>query len=643
MSDPQNRATPLSPESNQRSDQQTREEPAAKKGERKIPLMRMVRVRDPEPAMLIGYDYETTRIKAGTPRPLYITAFGKRVPMHFASRIETMQHLQTILVNNFLTEDKEGVKYVAWNGNNFDAYFTAAALVTHPDYVLRPYLTRGKSLRGLKVLRKADVEKKNAKGWEFLDGIAMTGLVGTKLDKFLEKFAPDYRKLKEVINFEFEEFDPDNPEHCAYAMRDSEGLYYGMTRVQDLMMEKFKQPLAVTMGGACIKILKRHIPPHVVVNPLKPDLLAIIRQYVMRGGYCYCVKRYQGPVWKYDINQAYAAAMRDARLPAGYANHSKSGLNPYAIVYVARIEAWKPGNKVPFYYRSEMSGKMRSLFGNEHILPTWVTSIEYEQLKKEGWKINVFESYSWEEHFNLRDYVDMLERGRMSAPDGPAGPEGTIYKNVGNHSYGKTVEVLDPKEWILSLEQPDGFVPFYDDDDHPVDFTYFRHIPPEDIRPKDYHQPHIGAFITAHVRMVVRRAALLSPDTWLYADTDCTVFSSDVTAQLDIDAKRYGAWKLEESGTEYQIIAKKVYAQVPTAEELSDPDKVKKLKRSAKGLHADKVTPALFDLWYNGKPPAQKQVQRQNFMAVMRGAEMYREQDRKGTRIEIDNNETPDE
>jgi hypothetical protein len=215
----------------------------------------------------------------------------------------------------------------------------------------------------------------------------------------------------------------------------------------------------------------------------------------------------------------------------------------------------------------------------------------------------------------------------MSAEGGPSGPAGTIYKAVGNHSYGKTVEQNEPIETVMAAECPEGFFPYFDEGQaDPLPFVWFRWV--EDERPKAYHQPQLGAFITAHVRMVVRRAALLAPDAWLYADTDCVVFSRDVTAKLPIHASRYGAWKVEESGAVYEVIAKKVYAEVdPT----KDPAK---LKRSAKGLNVKRLTPQDFEDWFEGNPPQQEQVQRQNFLRVMQGAEMYRAQVRTGTRVE---------
>ena len=617
-----------------------------------------MRKRAPVPSILCAYDYETTRIEKGTPRPLYITAFGKRIKMNYASTIDDMKHLQNILVNNFLTEENHGTKFVAWNGNNFDAYFTAAALVTHPDFVMRPYLTRSHALRGIRVIRRDDIERRQAPCWEFLDGIAMLGLVGVKLAKFLEIFAPHLPKLEGTIDFEMEEFDSKNPKHRAYAMRDSEGLDYAMNATQDILMENFDQPLTVTMGGACIKILKAHLPEEVIVRPNSEKLNGIIRHLVMRGGYCYCVRRYQGPVWKYDLNQAYASAMREARLPAGGAVHTANAIRKVpldgsefqtansvmveALCYIVRIEAWNESNRIPFYCRGSAGGRIRSLFAVNHIPDTWITSNEHEQLRSEGWRIQIKESYSWSDTFDLREYVDKLERRRMTCEGGPSGPEGTIYKCVGNHSYGKLLEENEPISYILANECPPGYVPHYPDGvSDPLEHIYEQRI--DDPHPKDYHQPHIGAFITAHVRMVVRRAALLEPDAFLYADTDCIVFSRDVTSALDIDPKRYGAWKIEESGTEFQIIAKKVYVKTVDAQTALDwdhPDKAtrelarSKVKGSAKGLHVKKISPDMFTAWINGKPPIQEQVQRNNLLKVMQGSEMYRLQIRRGTATE---------
>lgn len=582
------------------------------------------RKRRAKPARIIAYDFETTRIAVGTPRPLYLTAFEKGWALEVT--IKSMAHLTKVLKEQFLTADREGTKYVAWNSNRFDAYFIAAALIREDEYILKPYMTKSKTLRGLRVIQKYndrgfELDPKHAPSWEFLDGIAMLGLAGVSLEKFLANFAPEFPKHAESIDFEREEFDPKNKKHRAYALRDSEGLYHAMTRAQQIMLDTFNEPLAVTMGGVCIKIFQAHIPRDVTVFPLIPDLEAITRRFIVRGGFCYCVRRYQGPVWKYDINQAYAAAMRDADLPCGHAVHIKG--NPRAVEhlpFVARIKAHKSGNAVPFYYRTEIEGRLKTLFSGDTIAETWVTSIEYRQLQVEGWAIHCSEFYVWPRGFSMREYVDKLETLRMNAEGGPSGPIGTMVKATGNHSYGKTLEDISPIEYLLALECPDDALPFYDNGFDELEHVFYR-IDTE-RKKKPYHQPQLGAFITAHVRMVLRRAVLLNPVAWLYADTDCIVFSEDMTSELDIHARRYGAWKIEEEGTEFRIIAKKVYSNMDAT------------KRSAKGMNVRKLSADDFARWFEGDEPTQNQIQLNNFLAVLVGADMFRAQERSGTRIE---------
>jgi hypothetical protein len=585
-------------------------------------LTRKRRARAAKPARLVAYDFETSRIQAGTPRPLYLTAYG--ADMHLAEPIRSLEHLRLILRNNFLTEDRRGTKYVAWNGNRFDAYFVAAALINDPDFRLRPYLTKSKTLRGLRIVMAGNGDGPNVKSWEFLDGMAMLGLAGISLEKLLDNFAPDYRKLTGTIDFERQEFDPANADHCAYAMRDSIGLYHAMKRAQQIMLDTFGEPLRATMGATCIRIFQAHMPDGITVHSPAPELETAIVEYALRGGFCYCNRRHHGPVWKYDLNQAYAAAMREADLPAGGVIHGEGNPPARAKCFIARITARHFANRIPFYYRTEIAGRLSSQFALHEIRDTWITSIEYRQLKREEWHIDCVEWYAWHEAFSMREYVDKLESLRMHAEGGPGGPLGTMLKATGNHSYGKTIERIEPIEFLLSGTQPPGFYPYYGDGSDPLDFVWYRID--KERRAKEYHKPQIGAFITAHVRMVVRRGALVAPDAWLYADTDCLVFDQDVSRKLDIDLKRYGAWKIEEAGAIYRIIAKKVYAEMRPEGSVG--------KRSAKGLHARELSADDFERWYDGLPPEQEQTQLQGFLSVLCGAEMYRTQHRQGTRIE---------
>ncbi len=585
------------------------------------------RKKDARESVFIAYDLETTNIAAGTPKPLYITAFSESLGISYASAINGLGELADVLENVFLTIPNIDAKFVAWNGNNFDTYFIAAALLRDNKYTIRPYLTRSKNLRGLRVIVTEDLDlpPKQQRSWEFLDGIAMLGLVGTSLKKFLSVFAPpEYQKL-ESPDWSSESFDATNTAHCNYAMRDSEGLYYGMVAAENILLQHFNQPLAPTMGNACIKIFKANIPESVKVVSPKISCVEAIRAYAFRGGFCYCVGRYKGPVWKYDINQAYAGAMRDAMLPSGDCYHTTSKPR-YADVYIARVTATHKNVLVPFYYKFNDAGTIKPVFSINEISETWITSIEIEQLEFEGWKIDFLECYYWSDTFNMSEYVNKLEHVRRNCAGGPKGAIGTMVKAVGNHSYGKTVERIEPLELVFASECPDGFGEYFDSDDPQyLQHIFFRF---KDSELRDYHQPQIGAFITAFVRVQLRKVILLNPKAFLYADTDCIMFSESMKHKMDIDANRYGAWKIEAENEPYLIVAKKVYAAVNTESE-------DKREKHAKGLRLRELTLDDFEKWHSGTVPVQRQVQRNNFVKVMAGFDMFAEQIRHGTAIDV--------
>lgn len=568
--------------------------------------------------LIIAYDFETDRIAANaTPRPRYLTAYAPGV-IHLATAVDTMPALCELIEREFLTERLYGAKFVAWNGNRFDAFFVAAALVLNPRFRIAPYLTRGKTLRGLRITVAGDDDTK-AHFWEFLDGMAMLGLPGMPLSKFLANFAPEHQKMAGAVDFDNEEFDSENPNHREYAMRDSVGLWHGMNRAQQIMLDTFRQPLRATIGAACIRIFQEHIPPDVEIEAPIPDAQEIIRRFLLRGGYCYSVRPYHGPIWKYDINQAYAAAMREADLPAGGMMRYSGKPGPEDRVFMVKIRAVNKRNQIPFYYRTLINGRVKAEFSKTEIAETWITDIEYRQLLSEGWRIECDEHYCFSDDFRMTDFVNKLENLRTTCEGGPSGPIGTMIKAAGNNAYGKTVEKTAPLQFIIAGTRPDDFYDWYDDGGTPISHIFYRID--ETQKPKSYHQPQVGAWITAHVRMVLRRAALIDPDAWIYADTDCVVFTRDVTDRLDIDSRRYGAWKIEESGAVFRMIAKKVYSSDDAT------------KRSAKGLNVRRLTADDFARWYEGNEPTQDQIQLNNFLQVLTGANMYRAQTRAGTRI----------
>lgn len=572
-------------------------------------------------AKVIAYDLETTRIQDGTPDLLYITAYGENFnlsqPIIGKDSDARSKILCDILEQNFLTKENNGAMFIAWNGNKFDVYFLALALLNSDRWVLQPYLTASKQLRGIRIKEKRKTKSKKGKilQFQFLDGISMTGMVGTPLKKFLKTFAPNFQKLD--LDFETTNFNAKNKDHVKYAERDSEGLYHAMLKVREIIKTLTGNDLKPTIGNLAIRYFMDNLPADSDLKSPNDELKAILHGSVKRGGYCWAARQYHGPVWKYDINQAYAAALRDCALPSGQAIKTQTYVDDLPGIYHIELSREKK-TKVPFYYKDDVSAG--GFTDGKNKVETWVTSLEIEHLKLDGWKIKILNGYFWSSSFNMKLMVDKLEKLRHSDPEGPGGPLGTMVKAIGNNAYGKTLEQLWGSEFVFAAEQPDGYNP-YDVFDRSMSHVYVRQK--KDF-PKKYHLPQIGVFVTAFVRCFVRAAALKESDAFLYADTDCLVFSKAVH-HLDVDTKRYGAWKQEAAGKKYIIIGKKCYL------EIGDDGKT---YAKAKGLITKNLTEETYHKWLKGELPIQVQIQRQNLLKFLGGAAMFKTLERKGTNVQ---------
>ena len=148
-----------------------------------------------------------------------------------------------------------------------------------------------------------------------------------------------------------------------------------------------------------------NLPEGVVLKAPHPRLLEILNGPIKRGGYCWCQRQHVGPIWKYDINQAYAAAMRDAELPAGDYAWCREYVPNLPGVYEAGIFRATP-SPVPFYYKLEKDGGKAGRFTTgRRKVTTWLTSIEIEHLLRDGWDITFYGGYLWQDSFNFSDVV----------------------------------------------------------------------------------------------------------------------------------------------------------------------------------------------------------------------------------------------
>lgn len=574
----------------------------------------MRRASRPRAKPFIAYDLETTRIAEGTPDLLYLTGYGLEgeyklsVPIKGRKK-ERLHYLCDLLLEEFLVKRFHNFRFIAWNGNGYDVFFIAAALLLSESVVLRPYLTRTNTIRGLRVI---GIGKLDGLEWEFLDGMAMTGLdtVKMKLKVFVSKFAPQYPKLE--LDFDSVEFDPKNLEHVAYADRDSEALYYAMKRASEIARALTGNDLQPTMGNLAIKYFQSQMPEGVRVWKPNQELRDVLHGPAKRGGFCWIARQYAGPIWKYDLNQAYAAAMRDAELPCNSCVKTTTYHDEFPGVYRVTLERATP-SPIPFYYRDQESND--GLFTNGKRVETWILSTEIEHLRGDDWDVEVHEGFYWTGTFNMADFVNTLETLRFSDTDGPSGALGTMVKALGNTGYGKTLEQLGGVELVMAREKPDGYYQYSQDKKELANVFFKTDAPP----PREYHVPQLGCFITAHVRLVLRSAALKAPRDFIYADTDAAAFKRNVDHLFKIDPRHYGDWKKEANGEEYIFVGKKIYF----GEEA----------KHAKGLHVRELTKEHFQDWFAGKVPTQRQLQRMNFVKFIGGQNMFKTQERSGTNV----------
>jgi hypothetical protein len=662
----------------------------------------------PKAYPIVAYDFETTNIptKASDPMtvyPLYLTAFGDGIKLAF--ELKRSYVLTADAFRILFRACKPNTMLVAYNANRFDLRILLQALLD-TEFVVEPYAAKMTGLRGA-------IVRRGRKRIQLLDPMAMLGLE-TSLRSFLETFAPAYPKGE--IDFEAGEFDPNNPDHRAYAMRDSEALYYGMTKAAELVADLVGERLRPTIGSLAIRAFVRNMPRDARVPHLRPETYEIVRKVVMRGGYV-VARRYQGPLWTYDLNQAYADAMRATWLPSGMALPVKEFVRDRPGFYYCTLGRAER-SPIPFVIREPYAPfRMREIYGDEsdrtteslaremwlealehyerdaipekvvtpdwvwngHVwkvalefadvpgryldlrnkpkdppfhriattvvgnaddvatqfgfpgldaflerlcntktrptlaafLPdaerrlkaeppsgvsTWIVDEEIETLRDLGWTVQISGGYAFQSRFKMTEWVNQLEAARATYEKND--PRNMLLKKVGCNAYGKTLQ--EPQAWktVLSRDMPAGAHPCVEPDEWGTPLFGFWIVPEKKDTRRQFMRPQLGAFITAHVRCRIYRAAMRDPDYFVKADTDSVSFARE-QSWPDLDPHRYGAWKCEASGDYTIVVAKKVSWSAA--------------KTTAKGMRTKTLTQSDFERWIAGQVPVQEQIQLQSW------------------------------
>lgn len=568
----------------------------------------------------IAYDFETDAIAAGTPGPRYLVMVREDDDaVLFAEDIRRLSW-RDVLVRYFLRPEFAGYRFVAYNGNRFDAHFLLKAMSEVAAVEAMPFLAGSNALRGVAVTLKENPKIR----WTFSDAIAMTGFTG-KLASFIKAFGnPGDAKLAAE---DITDFNPESEQDRAYALADTRCLAHAMKNWAKELHDFSGAWPGNTVGAMAIKLFQSKLPDGVLIWEAPAFAKALI-EGAKRGGYVWTAGRYRGPAYGYDINQCYAAQMRNP-LPCGRAVRVRRE-NPGKLgIYRAIVYRRTPERYVPFYATRVRSNERLYIDGSQPEL-VYLCTPEVVTLRELGWKVDVLDGVCWSESFNMSPWVDELEAERARL--GPKSPGGLVVKSIGNNAFGKTLEGAHPMRTLISRTRPDGGVALM-----PEQSAVVWGVKEEKDEP-EYHRPQIGVFIMAYGRCQLMRTAAKAPAYFLKADTDGITFARDMRDMLWIDATRYGAFKCEYEATEIMIFAKKCYcyAGADAREVLervqADPYGVEEIC-GMKGIRARELSWEDRIAWFSGNPPSQKQIQVNNVIKQLSGAPMYKDAERRASAV----------
>lgn len=562
------------------------------------------------PSPIVAYDFETTRIprkrdftgdELRVIKPRYLTAYGDMAGVEAYGEVASYDAVAEFFYDRIWRNVESKSMLCAYNANRFDLRILLQALFGG-GFVLEPFVSKVSGLRG-------SIIREGRKRCLLLDPIAMLGLQ-CDLRTFLSVFAPDYPKGE--LDFEKRVFNPKNPAHVLYARRDSEALYRAMLTARKTVEDIAKERLRATVGALAIRAFMQAMPRNAVVPALRPRLYEIVRRAVMRGGFVFS-RRFRGPVWTYDLNQAYAFAMRNCDLPCGRALPVRSFASSQPGFYKVKLMRCSP-SPVPYMVRdSNPPYRMRETYGAGCV--TWLTSDEVALLNRHGWTAEFIEGYAFERSFRMKAFVDRLEDRRRKFPKDH--PVNVVCKAIGCNAYGKTLQEPTTMRYVLSRRAPKGGFPVVESNEAGDPVEGFWVVPETRDTRRQYERPQLGAFITAFVRCVLFDAIMQDPDAFVKADTDSVSFTRP--QKLTISSWKYGAWKCESAGDFHIVVAKKVYWSSE--------------KTTAKGMRVRDLRRAHMERWYKGDVPLQNQVQLQSWKGGVL-APSYRRRPRHGTAVD---------
>ena len=383
------------------------------------------------------------------------------------------------------------------------------------------------------------------------------------LKKLLITFAPHLPKGD--INFDKENFDVNNPEHIAYALRDSEGLYYAIEKIDDLFKSRFDisfhdRPTAPSLSLHAFKHFCKH---RKVQYPHAPKFSQDEYRAAYFGGQTLALDCNQhDDVMVIDIHSSYGATMLQNPMPFGeidsFATPEGSAAQyedadlVEASVYVSR-ETFPALKSVVV-----KDGKPHKGNNAGHLDGYWY-GCELRQAVAMGTVItDIRRIWRYAETTDiLQRFISILKKMRQA--DGKTkGPLDAVGKLLQNSLYGKFAQEKADSALVFGGEMGPDDESEFDYQTQTFSDTV-RRVPKES---RGLPAPiQWGAYITALSRCRLNAAIALAPEKILYCDTDSVFIKRcDFPIFEHLIGPEYGQWGIEDDkrGT-FRGIAPKAY------------------------------------------------------------------------------------
>lgn len=421
-----------------------------------------------------------------------------------------------------LNQRNRGAYVVFWNGGRLGFHLLLRhywRALLRRGYRLRPLLAGGE-IKGIIVSRSRH-------SWTLVDAQSATGLYECCRKCFIRQLAgPTATRTPGLWP-----------------------LWYGLTKFQSTLMERFNVPLCITLGMSSVRAAAIHVHSDAWLWRPPPGLVALCRVGGgYRGGYVYA-RPYRGPAHKIDVSKLYTWALAQPlplRVAVGECDHEGA---ERPGVYVCHVSG--PGHLPVLLsvWRGPDRGFVRQNWNGDRCL-TVLPSSEFFGLRALGYDVKPHWGYVFTATFTLARYVAQLERLCSDYPRGTA--QHAIGKKLANSLSGKMGENPDRTEVVYAEDAPaDDWHPFVTDEGEEVPGLWSRRA----TRHRAHQQVGVAAEITAMGRSRLYAALAQVRNAGhdvLAADTDGALVTGYPPRLLGGDTTIPGAWR--EVGWEPDVI-----------------------------------------------------------------------------------------